>query len=155
MTEVSVSPLQDRVQFLADWEQLHARSAGTSFFQSPAWMKAWLDAAPVSADLRRIEARTDDAIILLGAAALAPRQPPLLGLRETWFQQTGEAAYDSIYAEYVDFLCDQSVTHDHRRDAVCALMDSADADSFVFCNMHRKMSASVFSAAAVRELSGR
>ncbi len=155
MTEISVSPLQDRTQFLADWEQLYARSDGVSFFQSPAWMKAWLDAAPESADLRRIEARTDGAIILLGAAALAPRRPPGLGLRETWFQQTGEAAYDSIYAEYVDFLCDQSVTHDHRRDAVCALMNAADADSFVFCNLHRKMSAAVFSAAARNEFSGR
>jgi CelD/BcsL family acetyltransferase involved in cellulose biosynthesis len=79
----------------------------------------------------------------------------VLGLRETWFQQTGEASLDSIYAEYVDFLCEENVTHDIRRDAVCAILNESGADSFVFCNLYRKMSAAVFSAAAVCGLSGR
>ncbi|GJL92934.1 GNAT family N-acetyltransferase [Hyphococcus sp.] len=155
MIEISISPLQDRTQFLADWKALYARAVDPSFFQSPAWMQAWTEAASQKAELRRIEARRGDMCVLLGAFTLAPRKPSFAGLRETWFQQTGEPAYDSIYAEYVDFLCDESVSHDIRRDAVCAILNACDADSFVFCNLHRKMSAAVFSAAAVCELSGR
>ena len=155
MTEITIRPLDDRAGFLSDWTALCEASPSVSFFQSPAWMKAWLEVVPSTIKLRRIDAVRDDRRLLLGAFCIAPRRPPFAGLRETWFQQTGVAVIDSIYAEYVDFLCDGEADHELRRDAVCAIMAEHSADGFVFCNLHRKMSAAVFSAAAVCAQAGR
>ncbi len=154
MAEIVISPLADRTAFLADWTALYRRGGGASFFQTPAWMRAWLDSTPPKIDLWCIDAMEKGERLVMGAFAVAARQPPFLGLRETWFQQTGIPASDFIYAEYVDFLCVGGVSHDLRRDAVCAIIQQVPADSFVFCNLHRKMSAAVFSAAAVCAHSG-
>ncbi len=155
MTDVSIASLNDREQFLSDWRLLHPRVTAPSFFHSPAWMKAWLETISDRTRLHRIEVRNDGDIVLLGAYSIAPRRQAGLGLRETWFQQSGEAALDSIYAEYVDFLSADSVGFKPRRDAICAMIETSQADNLVFCNLHRKMSSAVFSASAVCGLSGR
>ena len=155
MVEYSITALTDRHGFYNEWRRLYAQAPAASFFQSPEWMRAWLDIVPVGADLRVLNARADGEIIMMGVFAVGQRRPPLLGLRETWFQETGDPACDAIYAEYVDFLCSAAVTHEIRRDAICTLVTNIAADGFVFRNLNKTMEAAVFSAAAVRQLSCR
>ena len=156
MTDIAITPLDDNAAFLAAWETLFAKAPGASFFQSPAWMKSWLEGAPGDVSLRMISAMQDGELVLLGVFSIAPRRPPLLGLREGWFQEFGEPKRDAVYPEYMDFLAREDVSHDLRRDVVCALIEqSGDADSIVFRNLRDEMMSAVFSAAAVCEMSGR
>ena len=156
MAKVVITPLTDRAAFLSEWEALYARAADPSFFHSPAWMKSWLDGAPVDAKLNRICASENGSPALMGAFAVAPRKPPLLGLRESWFHEFGDAQRDAVYAEYVDFLAAPEASHELRRDAVCAMVEeTGNIDGFVFRNLSDDMMSAVFSAAAICEMSGR
>lgn len=156
MTDIDISPLKDRDAFLSDWTALYERAADPSFFHSPAWVKAWLDGAPEGVRLNRITVQDEGRPVLMGAFSLAPRKPPLLGLRESWFHEFGEERRDAIYPEYVDFLAAREASHLQRRDAICALIkNTAEADGFVFRNLADDMMSAVFSAAALCEMSGR
>ena len=156
MAEVVIAPLTNRAEFLTEWEALYAQAADPSFFQSPAWMKSWLEGAPDDAKLSRISAGNGGAPKLMGAFSVAPRKPPLLGLRESWFHEFGDAQRDAVYAEYVDFLAADEASHELRRDAVCAIIEeNGNTDGFVFRNLTDDMMSAVFSAAAICEMSGR
>ncbi len=156
MADILVAPLTDRAAFLEDWKALYARAADPSFFHTPAWMKAWLDGAPESARVHRICATEGGAPVLMGAFSVAPRKPPMLGLKESWFHEFGDAERDAVYAEYVDFLAAPEAAHKHRRDALCAMIEEVGAaDGFVFRNLTDDMTSAVFSAAAICEMSGR
>ncbi len=156
MAEIVISPLTNRAAFLMEWEALYAQAADPSFFHSPEWMRSWLEGAPVDARLNRICASVAGAPKLMGAFSVAPRKPPLLGLRESWFHEFGEAQRDAVYAEYVDFLAAGEASHELRRDAVCAIIEENEsADGFVFRNLADDMMSAVFSAAAICEMSGR
>lgn len=154
MVECAVAPLTDRAAFIADWTALYAEAQEPGFFQTPAWIAAWLEGAPPGAALHRIEARSDGATVLLGACA-ARRKPPLAGMREAWFQEYGEPARDAIYPEYVDFLTAKDAPPTSRLAALGALIDAQDCDSLVFRNVRPRMTRAALSAAAARGLSVR
>lgn len=156
MIKFDIHSLTDRPAFLAEWSALNARSSSAGFFQSPAWMTAWLGGAPESADLHKVEARRDGELLLLGVFTVARRRPPVFGLREIWFQEFGEPALDAVYGEYADFLVADAAPHDIRADAVSEMVDTSGGDdAFVFRNLRPEMAEAARAAAAERKLAVR
>ena len=153
MVEYAINPLDDRAAFLAEWTALYPQSLTASFFQSPSWVKAWLDGAPTNSRLYRVEAKDAGRRKLLGVFCHAPRRPPLLGLGEWWFQEYGDAGRDAVYGEYADFLISEDAPPNARAEALCAMIDAApDGDGFVFRNLQPAMAEAVRAAASMRGL---
>lgn len=153
--EAVIAPLVDREGFLASWSALYAQCPEAGFFQSPAWMKAWLDGAQKDAALYKVEIVRDGRTALMGAFAAPKRKWMGLGLREIWFQEFGEPERDAIYPEYLDFLAPRP-SGGLRAKAAGAIMDYfSDADGFVFRNARMRMTAKILSAAAGRGFSAR
>lgn len=107
--EASVAPLEDRAGFLAEWSALYARQntpgARASFFLSPAWMRALLGCAPVSAPLLRVRIDSEGAPALLGLIG-KPAEPLSRALRvpRLVLNETGVERLDTVYIEDNDFL---------------------------------------------------
>lgn len=115
----------DRAAALADWSWLYAR-AKPNFFQSPAFVAAWLESAGADAGLLRVE----DEGATVGLALVG-------GKRVRWFGETGRPDFDRLYVEDQDVLLpDQIPGADAVRDAALeALVDgSPDAPEFVVRN---------------------
>lgn len=156
MIKFDTRSLTDRAAFLADWTALNARCSSAGFFQSPAWMTAWLGGAPEGAALHKVEARRDGELLLLGVFAVVRRRPPVFGMQEVWFQEFGEPALDAVYAEYADFLVADAAPDDIRAGAVGSIIDAAVGDdAFVFRNLRPEMTEAAQAAAAERKLAVR
>ncbi|WP_425409084.1 GNAT family N-acetyltransferase [Hyphococcus sp.] len=156
MLETAIRPLDDRSAFLSGWAALYERCDSQKFFNSPAWMSAWLSGAPDDAALYMIEGMRGGALMLLGAFTVRRRQPPLLGLREVWFRETGSAAHDDVYVEYNDFLIAPDAPGETRNGAVCAMLDTnSGMDACVFRNTTPDMSHAVRACAIERRLAHR
>jgi CelD/BcsL family acetyltransferase involved in cellulose biosynthesis len=135
MTDIRVRRLADTAEFLARWTALYRRAENPSFYQSPAWMAAWLESAG-SAALYEIEASQEGRILMMGVVGAGPRRPAVFGLKEIRLQETGEAALDDIYVEYNDFLTAPEAGADLRRDVIDALaQEFSGADAIVFRNI--------------------
>ncbi len=145
MTDIRVRRLEDIGGFLSRWTALYRCAENPSFYQSPAWMMAWLGSTG-SATLYGVEAEREGRILMMGVVGAGPRRPAVLGLKEVRLQETGEAALDDIYVEYNDFLTAPEAGADLRRDVIDALArEFADADALVFRNVRLPL------AAAARE----
>ncbi|WDI31371.1 GNAT family N-acetyltransferase [Hyphococcus flavus] len=148
MREISVTPITDRAQFLAEWTVLYSEQQNASFFQSPAWLKAWLETADSQLDLYKVASSNGSITELLGFFVVTPRRYAGLGQQEAWFQDSGNQALDAIYGEYVDFLGADDVLAAKRIAAINAMMKAApQADSFVFRNVTAEMAEAVKNAA--------
>ncbi len=135
MTDVRVRRLEDTEGFLTRWTALYQRAQAPSFYQSPAWMTAWLESAG-SAALYSVEARQEGRVLMMGVVGAGPRRPAVLGLKEIRLHETGEAALDDIYVEYNDFLMTPEAGADLRRDVIDALArEFSGADALVFRNI--------------------
>lgn len=106
-------------------------------FRDRFWRGAWLQALPDDARLFdcHIMGDGDGAFCWLG---LTPkRQPPVIGPRRYWFNDSGHDGYDTIYPEYNDFFAphaDGEVMAD-RVAALRALLTALpDAGEIVFRN---------------------
>jgi CelD/BcsL family acetyltransferase involved in cellulose biosynthesis len=134
MTEIRVCRLEDAKGFLSRWTALFQRAQNPSFYQSPAWMTAWLENAG-SAALYSVEASQEERTLMMGVVGAGPRRPAVLGLKEVRLQETGDAVLDDIYVEYNDFLTTREAGADLRRDVIDALArEFAGADAIVFRN---------------------
>lgn len=149
MVEVVINKLDSAEAFLRRWSALYASAENVSFYQSPAWMEAWLAMAASVCDLYVAEAHEGGALAMAGVFGLGARRPPLLGLREIRLQETGDPAIDAIYVEYNDFLAAKGADPALRARLVVAVLDAfADADSIVIRNVRAGL------AQAVREVAG-
>ncbi len=136
MSDVQVRQLEDREDFLARWAVFYQHTEDKFFYQSPAWMTAWLETDGTGAALYEVEASREGRTLLMGVVGAGPRRPAVLGLKEVRLQETGDVALDDIYVEYNDFLVAPEVGADLRRDVVDALARKfADADAIVFRNI--------------------
>jgi len=138
MTDIRVRRLDDTAEFLTRWTALYRCAQNPSFYQSPAWMTAWLESAGRAA-LYEIEASREGRTLMMGVVGAGPRRPAVFGLKEIRLQETGEAALDDIYVEYNDFLMAPDADAALRRDVIDALAQEAqefsDADAIVFRNI--------------------
>lgn len=151
MSEFLIKRLDQPAAFLSEWYMLAANAPDLSFFQSEAWMQAWLEGAPSSAELYLIEMREGGHPLLLGAFSVAARNPPCLGLKEIWFQEFGDRARDAVYAEYLDFLTAPAAPESMRALAVSAMLEHfASADGFIFRNARPALKRAVLTASATR-----
>ncbi len=132
----------DRARLLEEWSALYARAA-PNFFQSPAFVAAWLAAAGEGVRLLRIE--EDGEPLAMGFVG---------GARSLWFGETGRPKFDRLYVEYQDFLIAAGEGDAARRDAALdALIDGApEASEFVFRNTRPALTAACARAAARRGL---
>ncbi len=148
MTDIRVRRLNDTAEFLTRWTAHYQRAENPSFYQSPAWMSAWLESAGRAA-LYSVEASREGRILMMGVVGAGPRRPAVLGLKEVRLQETGEAALDEIYVEYNDFLTAPEADADMRRDAIDALArEFSGADAIVFRNVRAQLAAAVRAWAA-------
>lgn len=143
-------------QFLIDWAELYSKAGHATFFQSPAWMTAWLGGKPAASELYRIEISDSNGTKLLGVASKPMRHaPPSIGFTEAWLHEFGEPDYDAIYVEYNDFLTAQGAEN-LRASALDALLDSfSNTDSVIFRNMTSAMTQAAKNIAAHRSLNFR
>ncbi len=153
VAKASTSRLTVPDQFLKDWAALYQNAGHAKFFQSPAWMSAWLGGIPAETDLYRIDVIDDDGVKLLGVAGRPRRRAPrLIGFTEARLHEFGNPDYDAIYVEYNDFLTAQGAD-DLRVPALHALLDEFNkADSVVFRNITPAMKLAVEKVAASRSL---
>jgi CelD/BcsL family acetyltransferase involved in cellulose biosynthesis len=148
MTDIRVRRLDDTAGFLTRWTALYRHAETPSFYQSPAWMTAWLESAGRAA-LYSVEASREGRTLMMGVVGAGPRRPAVFGLKEIRLQETGEAALDDIYVEYNDFLTAPEAGVDLRRDVIDALaQDFADADAIVFRNVRAPLAEAVRNWAA-------
>lgn len=153
VAKASTSCLTAPGQFLEDWAALYQNAGHTTFFQTPAWMNAWLGSIPAETDLYRIDVFDDDGLKLLGAAGRPRRRAPrLIGFTEARLHEFGNPDYDAIYVEYNDFLTAQGAD-ELRVPALHALLDELNkTDSVVFRNITPAMKLAVEKVAASRSL---
>lgn len=152
-SKATVSRVTTPDQFLIDWAELNSNAGPATFFQSPAWMAAWLGGIPATSELFRIEVSDSDGTKLLGVAAKPmQRAPPLIGFTEAWLHEFGDPDYDAIYVEYNDFLTAQG-SDDLRAPALDAVLDSfGNTDSIIFRNITPAITQAAKSVAARRSL---
>ena len=136
MSEITISPLSDTDAFLSLWNGLLIRCSDTTFFQSPAWMTAWLAAPPDRTDLYTVKGKSGGELVLLGVIShRRRRQPPFFGLSETRLHEFGSKDHDSVYIEYNDFLIADGADEGLREMAVKAVISEiGGSDVFVFRN---------------------
>jgi CelD/BcsL family acetyltransferase involved in cellulose biosynthesis len=92
-------------------------------------------------------------LLLLGVFAAARKRPPVLGLREVWFQEFGDPALDAVYGEYADFLVAEGAPSGIRSEAVGKMIDVVTGnDAFVFRNLRPEMTGAAQAAAVERNL---
>jgi CelD/BcsL family acetyltransferase involved in cellulose biosynthesis len=130
----------DRAAALKDWSALHARADAT-FFQSPAFVSAWLDAAGDRIRLLRVEQDGAPlALAFIGAAG-----------REARFGETGREDFDRLYVEYQDFLLAPGAGDAARDAALDALIDGEPAAAEFVVRNARPALARAFARAAERK----
>ena len=153
MSAAEVLPLEDPARFLEDWRALFHKAEKPTFFQSPAWMAAWLNGRPAGVRLYRVEAKKDGVLCLLGAVgARMARRPALIGAREARLHEFAVPNLDAVYIEYNDFLIDRGAG-EVRRAALEALLCGVDeADAVVFRNATPALTQAVKAAAATHGL---
>ncbi|NOX81653.1 MAG: GNAT family N-acetyltransferase [Alphaproteobacteria bacterium] len=135
MTDIRVRRLEDTAEFLTRWAALYRHAENPSFYQSPAWMTAWLESVG-SAALYSVEASREGRTLMMGVVGAGPRRPAVLGLKEVRLQETGDPALDDIYVEYNDFLAAPEAGADMRRDIIDTLArEFSGADALVFRNV--------------------
>ncbi len=135
MTDVSVRPLEDAAAFLTRWSALYQSTEYRSFYQSPAWMKAWLESVGGETALHVIEASESGKTLMMGVVGTGPRRPALFGLKEIRLHETGDPALDDIYVEYNDFLAAPEAGPQLRLKMLGALAETfGEADAIVFRN---------------------
>lgn len=148
--KIEIAPLADRDGFLADWRALHAQSDAIGVFLSPAWMAAWLAAAPADAEIFSISGADAGETVLLGATGLAPRA--LFRPRAVHLHELGRPDHDRIYVEYNDFLMSPRAPADARAAALAALVENMPkAGEIVLRNVPAPLAAA---AAHVADLGG-
>ncbi len=144
MTDVRVRRIDERKDFLTRWAALYQRAEKPSFYQSPAWMTAWLENVGTGAALYGVEARLEGRPLLMGVVGAGVRRPAVLGMKEVRLQETGDTALDNIYVEYNDFLLAPEAGADMRLEAINALVQVfAGADAIVFRNIRAPLAAAV------------
>ncbi len=136
MVDAQVLRLEDPRGFIDDWTALYKAAENTGFFQSPAWMWAWLADPPKDAALFRVEIRDDDKLLLLGViGALPKRKQTLIQFTEARLHEYGDPDRDAVYVEYNDFLIARDNGASLRLAALSAIMDAfPNTDTFVFRN---------------------
>jgi CelD/BcsL family acetyltransferase involved in cellulose biosynthesis len=103
LTHISPAPALDALQ--TEWRELESRT-DLSFFQSWAWMGAWLRTLP--ADLEPLICRTFLGERLVGLAAFIRRRTTslrFLPARVALLSQTGSDAQDAITIEHNGIAC--------------------------------------------------
>ena len=156
MAEARLSPLTDPSGFLESWDNLLNRAGNTTFFQSTAWMKAWLDDIPEAVSIYHIEVREGETIQLLGAIGRPHhRSPPFFGLSQSRLHEVGVTDNDAIYIEYNDFLVTEGADK-ARALAIDALIEGMpEIENFVFRNATQNLASALEKAAASRGLKAR
>ena len=131
----SISELDDQNVFLERWSALCAAGAHGSFFQSPAWMAAWLGGAPSDSKLYEIRAEKSGENILLGGFCVRPAS--MLRGASSFLNEFGIDALDTVYIEYNDFLIEANIDAKRARTAALQAMVNAlsDVETFVFRNV--------------------
>ena len=157
MSAAAVLPLDDPARFLEDWSALFHKAEKPSFFQSPAWMGAWLDGRPEGVRLYRVEAKNRGALCLLGAVGVRKaRRRVLIGAREARLHEFAVPAFDAAYIEYNDFLIGRGADEAIRQTALSALLLSVEAaDAIVFRNATPALARAVNAVAATHGLEAR
>jgi CelD/BcsL family acetyltransferase involved in cellulose biosynthesis len=132
----------DRAGALAEWSALYARG-GANFFQSPAFIGAWLAAAGEGVRLLRVdEGGAPIALAFVGATSGGAAR----------FGETGRAGFDRLYVEYQDVLLAPEAGDAARDAALDALIDGApEAAEFVVRNARPALTAAFMRAAARRD----
>ena len=134
--EISIEPLDDVDEFLLAWRDLYGRSSRRTFFQSVPWVKTWLRQNAGEADLHAVRAKRADMPVLLGVIGISRAgRLPVFSIEEARLGETGDAAIDSVYVEYNDFLQAELAPADLAARAWCAVLDHfPGVDSFIVRN---------------------
>ncbi|MEO1136033.1 MAG: hypothetical protein AAFW68_05390 [Pseudomonadota bacterium] len=136
MIKHAIRPITDPSDFLSDWATLYAKASEASFFQSPAWIRAWLGGVREIDELHRVEVRASGELVALGVVTVGRRRPPVIGMREAWFHEFGDPKRAAIYPEYGDLLLRDDAPPEARNAGVTALIDGIGVlDSAVFRNL--------------------
>jgi CelD/BcsL family acetyltransferase involved in cellulose biosynthesis len=99
----------DRAAALAEAAQLHAHGGGT-FFQSPAFLRAWLEAAGEGVRLLRVEENNAPVALAFVSASRGG-----ISGRAARFGETGRPEFDRLYVEYQDFLLESPSKKTHAK----------------------------------------
>lgn len=123
MMRISFEPLADIESLGTQWRDLEAVSS-PSFYTTWTWMDAWLHSLPSLRNVFVASMRFGEELIGLAIVSLAARRRLWLPVRQTFLNQFGDTAYDSLYIEFNGVLC----RREHSAPALDALIEALIVD---------------------------
>lgn len=75
-----------------------------AIFNSTPWLETWLRSAPADLNALCFSFKAGDDKLACVVGLEPGRHPPVIGLRRAWFNESGNAEFDSIYPEYNRFF---------------------------------------------------
>jgi CelD/BcsL family acetyltransferase involved in cellulose biosynthesis len=112
----------DRAGALKEWSELYAQDSAT-FFQSPAFLRAWLDAAGEGVRLLRVEENGAPVALAFVSASTGG-----ISGRAARFGETGRAGFDRLYVEYQDFLLIPPIKRTHAKQNHSVTPERSEAE---------------------------
>jgi CelD/BcsL family acetyltransferase involved in cellulose biosynthesis len=99
MMRISFQPLTDIESLGAEWLKLEAVS-NPSFYTTWTWMDAWLRSLPTLRNVFVASMRFGEDVVGLAIVSLSSRRRLSWTVKQTFLNQFGDQAYDSLFIEF-------------------------------------------------------